>query len=176
LRSDIVGADGLLGTVDAGNANNYGLELGGRLDLAPVEIDFGTTLQRARLTSTSLGVTIEDDDRRLPVVPDVSTRLAASRSLDMRGMPAQVYAAARYIGRTRLSFDPLLDHPAGRYATIDTGGSIDMGVRRWSIDITNLLDSRGNSFGFGNPFTLGSTTQTVPVRPRTIMLPLAVRL
>ncbi|KQN33102.1 TonB-dependent receptor [Sphingomonas sp. Leaf38] len=176
LRSDTVGADGLLGTVDAGNANNYGLELGGRLDLAPVAIDFGMTLQRARLTSTSSVATVDDDDRRLPVVPDISARLAASRNFDVRGLPAQVYAAARYIGRTRLSFDPLLDRPAGRYATIDAGSSIDMGGRRWSVDVTNLLDSRGNSFGFGNPFTLGSTMQTVPVRPRTITLRLAIGL
>ncbi len=176
LRSDTVGADGLLGTVDAGNANNYGFELGGRLDLAPVAIDFSTTLQRARLTSTSSGVKIDDDDRRLPVVPDISARLAASRSFELRGLPAQVYASARYIGHTRLSFDPLLDRPAGHYATIDTGGFVDMGTRRWSIDVTNLLDNRGNTFGFGNPFTLDSTMQTVPVRPRTITLRLEIGL
>ncbi len=179
LRSDTVGADGLLGTVDAGNATNYGVEFGGRLDLAPVTIDFGTTLQRARLNSirlTSGATTPVDDDRRLPVVPDLSLRLAASRSFDVRGRPAQVYAATRYIGRTRLSFDPLLDRPAGHYATVDTGASIEAGTRRWSIDVTNLLDSRGNSFGFGNPFTLDSTTQTVPVRPRTITLRLAIGL
>ncbi|TXC70998.1 TonB-dependent receptor [Sphingomonas ginsenosidivorax] len=173
LRSDTVGRDGLLGTIDAGNAANYGIEVGGRFDLAPVMIDFGTTLQRARLRSRPAAV---DDDRRLPVVPDISARLGATRRFAVRGRPAQVFAAARYTGRTRLSFDPLLDRPAGRYATIDTGASIDTGARRWSIDVTNLLDGRGNSFGFGNPFTLETTTQTVPVRPRTVTLRLAIGL
>ncbi len=175
LRSDTVGADGLFGTVDAGNATNYGLEFGGRLDLAPVAIDFGTTLQRARLTSTATA-SVATDDRRLPVVPDLSARLAALRRFDVRGLPVQAYAAARYIGHTRLSFDPLLDRPAGHYATIDTGGFVDMGTRRWSLDVTNLLDNRGNTFGFGNPFTLDATTQTVPVRPRTITLRLTIGL
>ena len=176
LRSDTVGADGLLGTVDAGNAVNYGLELGGTVNLSPLAIDFGTTLQRARLTSPSSDTSLDRDDRRLPVVPDISARLSATRSLIAFGLPATVYAAARYTGRTRLSFDPLLDRPAGDYATIDTGATIDHGPWRWSICVANLLDNRGNSFGFGNPFTLAASTQTVPIRPRTVNVRLAIGL
>ncbi|MDD1450404.1 hypothetical protein NHF48_004400 [Sphingomonas sp. H160509] len=170
LRSDTVGPDGLLGTVDAGNAVNYGLELGGVLNLSPITIDFGATLQRARLTSPSSNTGLDRDDRRLPVVPDISSRLTASRTLVAFGSPASVYGVARYTGRTRLSFDPLLDRPAGNYATIDAGATIDRGPWHWSIAVDNLLDSRGNSFGFGNPFTLATSTQTVPIRPRTITL------
>ncbi len=176
LRSDTVGADGLLGTIDAGNATNVGLEVGGRWELAPVAIDFGATVQRARLTTPSGRATIDDDDRRLPVVPDLSARLAAARRFVVHGLPAQIYAQARYVGSSRLSFDPVLDRPAGNYATLDTGASLDAGARHWSINVANLLDSRGNSFGFGNPFTLDTTTQTVPVRPRTITLRLAIGL
>ena len=174
LRSDTVGSDGLLGTVDAGNAVNYGIELGGRMSLAPMAIDFGATLQRARLTSKSSATNLDRDDRRLPVVPDVSAHVTASRSLVAFGLPATVYTAVRYTGRTRLSFDPLLDRPAGHYATVDTGATFDRGAWRWSIDVTNLLDSRGNSFGFGNPFTLATSTQTVPVQPRTATVRLAI--
>ncbi len=176
LRSDTVGTDGLLGTVDAGNAVNYGLELGGTLNLSPIAFDFGTTLQRARLTSPSSNTSLDRDDRRLPVVPDISARLAATRSLVAFGRPATIYAAARYTDRTRLSFDPLLDRPAGNYATIDAGATLDQGPWHWSIAIANLLDSRGNSFGFGNPFTLATSNQTVPIRPRAITLRLAVGL
>ena len=176
LRSDTVGADGLLGTVDAGNAVNYGIELGGVLTLSQTTIDFGTTLQRARLTSPSSNTSLDRDDRRLPVVPDISARLAATRNLVVFGLPATLYAAARYTGRTRLSFDPLLDRPAGNYATIDTGATIDRGAWRWSLTIANLLGGRGNSFGFGNPFTLATNTQTVPIRPRAVTLRLSVGL
>ncbi|HXH16235.1 MAG TPA: TonB-dependent receptor [Sphingomonas sp.] len=176
LRSDTVGSDGLLGTVDAGNAVNYGIELGGTISAAPTSIDFGGTLQRARLTSESAAANLDRDDRRLPVVPDISARLGASRRLALFGLPATVFATARYTGRTRLSFDPLLDRPAGNYATVDAGATIDRGAGRWSVDIANLLDSRGNSFGFGNPFTLATSTQTVPIRPRTITLRFAIGL
>lgn len=174
LRSDTVGEDGLLGTVDAGNAVNYGIELGGRTTLASISLDFGTTLQRARLTSSSSTTGLDRDDRRLPVVPDISARLTASKKFNAFRLPSTLYATARYSGRTRLSFDPLLDRPAGNYATIDAGASIGRGAARWSLDVTNILDSRGNSFGFGNPFTLAAATQTVPIRPRTATLRLAI--
>jgi hypothetical protein len=175
LRSDVVGSDGLLGTVDAGNATNYGIEFGGRFDAAPYGIDFGTTIQRARLTSPANDRGPEDD-RRLPVVPDYSARLGLSRRFALIGKPASGYVTARYIGQTRLSFDPLLDRPAGDYATLDAGATLDDGRRQWSIAVDNVLDGRGNSFGFGNPFTLSTTTQTVPIRPRTITLRLVIGL
>lgn len=175
LRSDVVGSDGLFGTVDAGNASNYGVEFGGRFDARPYAIDFGTTIQRARLTSPA-GDQTDRDDRRLPVVPDYSAHLGITRRFTLIGMPASGYLTARYIGQTRLSFDPVLDRPAGDYATIGAGTTLDDGARHWSIDIDNLLDGRGNSFGFGNPFTLATTTQTVPIRPRAITLRLAIGL
>ena len=174
LRSDTVGSDGLLGTVDAGNAVNFGVEFGGDYTMASTAIEFGGTLQRARLTSESSATNLDRADRRLPVVPDISGHVGVTRTLVLFRLPASVYATARYTGRTRLSFDPLLDRPAGRYATADVGGSITHGAARWSIDVTNLFDSRGNSFGFGNPFTLATTTQTVPVRPRAVMVGLRV--
>ncbi len=175
LRSDVVGSDGLFGTVDAGNATNYGVEFGGRFDPRPYTIDFGTTIQRARLTSPASD-RAGQDGYRLPVVPDYSARLGVTRRFSLIGMPASGYLTARYIGQTRLSFDPLLDRPAGDYATVGAGATLDDGPRHWSIDVDNLLDGRGNSFGFGNPFTLATTTQTVPIRPRAITLRLAIGL
>jgi outer membrane receptor protein involved in Fe transport len=179
LRSDVVGSDGLFGTVDAGNATNYGVEFGGRLEAGRATIDFGTTIQRARLTSPAddrANDRAPPDDRRLPVVPDYSARLGLTRRFSLIGLPASGYVIARYIGQTRLSFDPALDRPAGDYATIGMGATLADGPRHWSIDIDNVLDGRGNSFGFGNPFTLATTTQTVPIRPRAITLRLAIDL
>ena len=175
LRSDVVGSDGLLSTVDAGNATNYGVEFGGRIDVHRFAIDFGGTVQRARLTSPAPDQA-ERDDRRLPVVPDFAARLGLTRRFALKTMPASGYLALRYIGQTRLSFDPLLDRPAGDYATVGAGATLDDGARHWSIAVDNLLDGRGNSFGFGNPFTLATTTQTVPIRPRSITLRLAIGL
>ena len=45
-----------------------------------------------------------------------------------------------------------------------------------SLTVTNLLDGRGNSFGFGNPFSLRLASQETPLRPRTIGLRIERRL
>ena len=174
LRSDVVDSDGLFGTIDVGNATNYGLEFGARLDARPLTIDVGTTIQRARLTSPTDYQRGNDDDRRLPVVPDFSARFGLTRTFAVMALPASAYLTARYIGQTRLSFDPTLDRRAGNYATIGAGATIDDGRRHWSLAVDNLMNGRGNSFGFGNPFTLAATKQTVPIRPRAITLGLSI--
>ncbi len=174
LRSDVVDSDGLFGTIDVGNATNYGIEFGARLDARPLTIDVGTTIQRARLTSPSDYQRGSDDDRRLPVVPDFSARFGLTRKFSLNALPASAYLTARYIGQTRLSFDPTLDRRAGNYATVAAGATVDDGPRHWSLAVDNLLDGRGNSFGFGNPFTLAATMQTVPIRPRSITLRLSI--
>ncbi|WP_133030315.1 TonB-dependent receptor plug domain-containing protein [Sphingomonas sp. PP-CE-1G-424] len=174
LRSDVVDSDGLFGTIDVGNATNYGIEFGARMDARPLTIDVGTTIQRARLTSPSEYQRGNDDDRRLPVVPDFSARFGLTRKFSLIALPASAYLTARYIGQTRLSFDPTLDRRAGNYATVAAGATVDDGPRHWSLAVDNLLNGRGNSFGFGNPFTLASIKQTVPVRPRAITLSLSI--
>ncbi len=174
LRSDVVDSDGLFGTIDVGNATNYGIEFGARLDARPLTIDVGTTIQRARLTSPSEYQRGNDDDRRLPVVPDFSARFGLTRKFSLNALPASAYLTARYIGQTRLSFDTTLDRRAGNYATVAAGATVDDGPRHWSLAVDNLLDGRGNSFGFGNPFTLAATMQTVPIRPRSITLRLSI--
>ena len=175
LRSDVVGSDGLFGTIDVGDATNYGIEFGARMDARPLTIDVGTTVQRARLTSPNYSQR-DDDDRRLPVVPDFSVRAGVTRKFSLIALPASAYLTARYIGQTRLSFDPALDRRAGDYATLGAGATLDDGPRHWSVAVDNVLNGRGNSFGFGNPFTLATTRQTVPIRPRSITLRLSIGL
>jgi len=41
---------------------------------------------------------------------------------------------------------------------------------RLGLSIENLLDSRGDTLAFGNPFSLRLARQTTPQRPRTIRL------
>ena len=36
--------------------------------------------------------------------------------------------------------------------------------------MTNILDGRGDSFGFGNPFSIRLGEQRTPIRPRTLTL------
>ena len=36
--------------------------------------------------------------------------------------------------------------------------------------ISNPANNRGNTFAFGNPFSLGEGSQATPLRPRTVRL------
>ncbi len=70
---------------------------------------------------------------------------------------------------------PLLDVSQGNYGVVGLGARLGFSRFGLSLDITNLGDTRANSFAFGNPFGLAERNQTTPVRPRTIRLGIDAR-
>jgi hypothetical protein len=113
------------------------------------------------------------DDRRLPVAPDRSAPALLGGTFDLAGHAGSPYAALRYTGAMRLSFDPALDRRGGDYLTADAG--LAFGRRRLSIDVTNLFDGHADSFGFGNPFPLALADQHTPQRPQAISMRIGTR-
>jgi outer membrane receptor protein involved in Fe transport len=57
----------------------------------------------------------------------------------------------------------------GDYAVFAAGASATAG--RWSLAlrIDNLFDTAGDSFAFGNPFSIRDGRQYTPLTPRTIV-------
>lgn len=170
LQSDIVGADGFIRTINAGKARNFGLELSTSLDLAPFAIEGHLTVQRGRLYRPSAAANAIGDDNRLPVLPDYAGRLKLSYHAEIGTVSADWFAAAHYVGTSRLSFDPGLARSMGGYWNADAGVTFSMGEWRAALTVSNLLDGRGNSFGFGNPFSIRLLDQRTPIRPRTVGL------
>jgi iron complex outermembrane receptor protein len=168
IQSDSIGTDGLVRTINAGKARNIGLELGGSFDLSPVSIDAHLTVQRARLYAPSAAANAAGDDNRLPVLPDRAGRVKISYNRVIAGLPVSLFGAARYMGKARLSFDPGLARSMGGYWTADAGLILSPADWRIAFTVSNLLDGRGDSFGFGNPFSLRQLDQLTPVRPRTL--------
>lgn len=167
VQSDMLLPLGLIAAANVGDATNVGLEFGGRVGGDRLHLDLGIAAQHARLSSpvAALG---GFDDRRLPVVPDLSAHALLTGTIAVAGHAFQPYVALRYTGAMRLSFDPALDRRAGDYVTADTGIAIAFGRQRLSIDVTNVLDGQADSFGFGNPITLALADQHTPERPRAI--------
>ena len=58
----------------------------------------------------------------------------------------------------------------GHYATVSGGASFSRNALTLGLRIDNALDVRGDSFAFGNPFSIRTTDQYVPLRPRTITI------
>jgi outer membrane receptor protein involved in Fe transport len=168
LQSDVLSSDGLTQTINAGTANNVGTELSAKWRHKILSIEGGMTIQHARLESSA--AVDRSNDRRLPVVPDISGHMRATVHGEVGRLDGSAFVDLRYFGSARLSFDPLLGRSMGNYAALTVGFGI--GRDRWRADlgIGNVLDGRGNSFGFGNPFSIRLLDQRTPIQPRTITL------
>jgi len=74
-----------------------------------------------------------------------------------------------------LGIGPVLGVPQGNY--LDTSLGLRLSRERYGffLNATNLLDTIGNRFALGSPFTLPYIGQITPLRPRTIRLGMDVR-
>lgn len=173
IQSDTLTDTGLVDVRNAGNGRIEGVDAAFALQWADGwSLDAGAHYQRARLVHAGDDEE-QDEDRRLPVVPDLTLRLSLARSFPLGGWQAEVRAAARYTGSARLSFDTDLDRKMGDFATAD----LSVSARRdgWSLgaSFSNLFDSRADSFAFGNPFSIRTMNQYTPLRPRELRLAIA---
>jgi outer membrane receptor protein involved in Fe transport len=169
IQSDYLLPNGLISTRNAGNGRIYGIEASGRwTPIARFQLSAGATYVNAKLTRSEDGVPLHD--RRLPVTPDVTARLSAQYRFRLADWVTQLSAQANYIGRARLALDDNLDRKMGNYTTTAAGifatrGRLTIGAR-----IDNILNVQGDSFAFGNPFSIMLGSQYTPLRPRTLTM------
>ncbi|HTQ36127.1 MAG TPA: TonB-dependent receptor, partial [Steroidobacteraceae bacterium] len=171
VQSDYLQDNGLIGTRNVGNAGNFGAELQLRFNYLGWTSEAGSVLQRARLVHPSIPVS--NEDARLPVVPDV--RLYALQARDFSWGPWHVRAQLRadYVGSSRLSFDADLDRDTPASVVLAAAATLTHGAWELQFNAGNLLDSRADTFAFGNPFSIRNGPQRTPREPRTLTLQLA---
>jgi iron complex outermembrane receptor protein len=172
IQSDYLLANGLVSTRNAGKGKIMGFEASVDWTLgAGFGISAGGSVQRAHLTQAEDG--IELDDRRLPIAPDITGRLAVTKALAIGEWRGLASAQANYIGSARLTFDDDLDRQMGKYAVVAANSEMARDDWTLGIRIDNLFDVKGDSFAFGNPFSIRSGPQYTPLRPRTLTLSVA---
>lgn len=167
LQSDYLLDNGLISTRNAGTARILGADSSIDWSLGRGwSLSAGINAESAELVSAN-GVRLED--RRLPVVPNVTLRGLIGYRFALGGWTVRLFGQGNYVGSARLSFDPALDRHMGDYAVFAAGASAASG--RWSIAVRadNLFDSAGDSFAFGNPFSIRDGRQYTPLTPRTIV-------
>jgi hypothetical protein len=71
----------------------------------------------------------------------------------------------RYIGPSRLSFDPQIDRPMGNYLESGLEGRIDFGKFDLTLSLDNLFQQHADEFAFGNPLRFFAFRQYTPQRP-----------
>jgi hypothetical protein len=172
VQSDYLQANGLVGTRNVGDAGNFGAEAQLRLLAAGGwRTELGAVLQRARLENPASPAAGED--ARLPVVPDLRLHALLSRGFPAGGWRARLQLRGDYTGASRLSFDAGLDRSTPASFALGAGGTLARGPWELQLTASNLLDSRADTFAFGNPFSVRDARQFTPRRPRTFSLQLA---
>lgn len=171
LQSDFLLPSGLVSTRNAGRASILGAE--GQVDWRPsagLSIAAGGAIQRARLDRPE--DSIELDNRRLPVAPALTGRLSVDKRFSIGSLQGQAGLQANYIGSTVLSFDDDLDRRTKDYIVLSAHSEFTSGRWTAAIKLDNLLDIQGDSFAFGNPFSVRQRRQFTPIRPRYVSLSL----
>lgn len=169
LQSDMLQANGLIESENAGNARIMGAEATLELPVSErLRIEAGATFTDARLVRNMLGHRLED--RRLPVVPRVTARTELSRRFAIGSGAGLVRLSLRYVGPERLSFDPAIDREMGSYIESGIEAQARFGHLRLSLAADNLLGNASNAFAFGNPLRFAAGRQYTPQRPRTLSL------
>jgi outer membrane receptor protein involved in Fe transport len=174
VQSDVLLPNGLVETANVGRAAITGAELTAKAQLGKRwRLEAGAMAQSALLVRNETGLKL--DDRRLPVVPEWTLRGMLAHDFPLGDWLATVSGDARYVGPSRLSFDPALDRPMGNYVQIDAALQATRGKWTVAIEGENLFDARGDSFAYGNPLRLMSTNQYVRQDPFDVKLSLILR-
>jgi iron complex outermembrane receptor protein len=166
VQTDQFLASGLPITVNIGDGVNTGLEVEAAWTRGPWQVRANALVDDPKITK-SARIFPTRPNIGLPGVPrrmgagDVSYRWSPAA-----GLTARISAQYAYVGRSYLTFE---GGPAARMGGYGVGRlAADLSARAWrfAIYLDNVLDGRGDTFAFGNPFM--SDMQATPLRPRTL--------
>lgn len=171
IQADLIGNGGLPYTDNIGRGRIFGIEA--NATWRPTDnltLDAALFLNDSALVAPALG--FEDaNEHRLPNIAKAGGRLSVGWEKPLSDALAFKFKGTlRYIGRSNLGTSAPLVLEQGEYAQVDMSTGLDFGKWRISLDATNLLNVTGNSFSYGNPFSVGLGRQITPVRPRTFRI------
>ncbi|WP_411291480.1 TonB-dependent receptor [Sphingorhabdus sp.] len=171
IQADLISVDGLPYTANIGRGQILGLEANMIWRATDsLTLDGALFVNNSALTDPSLG--LEDaDSNALPNVAKTGGRASFAwvRPLS-EALAFKLDGTVRYVGASKLSTIPPLNLEHGETVQVDMSAALDAGLWQISLDATNLLDLAGNSFSYGNPFSVGLGKQITPLRPRTVRL------
>jgi outer membrane receptor protein involved in Fe transport len=176
IQADLVDSAGLTTTANIGRGRIYGLE--GEASWRPrpaLKLSGAFFVNASRLVAPTAEFAASAG-QPLPNVARGGGRIAAEwRTRIGRDTTLAVEASGRYVGRSSLGVGSTFDLPQGNYTVADAALRVLRGPLTVSLGLDNLGNVHGNSFAFGNPFTLEDRRQVTPLRPRTLRLGLSAR-
>lgn len=172
IQADVTDRIGLPTTANIGDGRIYTVE--GRVVLRPtsgLSVDGSVIYNDSRLSQPAnflRSLSYAGRSLALPNVANLGGRIAFDYRTTIGGvLDFDLTGSARYVGKSRLGVGPILGRTQGGYVDTALTASVRDGALRYSLSLTNLLDSRGNRFSLGTPFDLSRDYET-PQRPRTL--------
>jgi outer membrane receptor protein involved in Fe transport len=175
IQSDQLLQSGLPYTANLGDGVNLGVEFEGGYVAGGLRLDASFLLNNPELETVSPGFPGRQDFG-LAGVPKVAASIAGSydgRLSASWGWGADLRVA--YVGRSRLALDAATAPTMGDYTTVRAAVRAQSDRLTLRLAADNLLGSKGDTFAYGNPFSLRLSPQSTPQRPRTITLELRAR-
>lgn len=177
IQADIIDGFGFPTTTNVGDGTVRSFGISGRWRPLPgLELDGAFYLNRSKVTQRNSILEQVDSPavgtasfNRLPNIADETARLgftwftflSDTRDLEVTGF-------GRYVGESVLGIGPILGKLQGDYFDTGMEASLRAGPIRYSLSLSNLLDSKGNRFALGSPFQIRTREQITPLQPRSV--------
>lgn len=174
IQSDQLLPSGLPYTANIGDGVNQGLEMEGVYTSGPLVLAANLLINAPELNRANAGFSAHGD-LALAAVPDLSGGFSAHYAWSLPGdRLLALDGRLAYVGKANLAFDSSTSPAMGDYVETRLAGTLV--ADRWSLtlSVTNLADTSGDTFAYGNPFTLRTTSQATPQRPLTVQIGLRV--
>ncbi|WP_243692663.1 TonB-dependent receptor [Novosphingobium sp. ST904] len=170
IQADLVAIDGLpyVANIGSGRVGNLAFSLAWR-PVDALSLEAAGFLNSSSLSDPAPGFD-NISDRDLPNVADQGWRTAAKFVHSLGWADLTLDTAIRHVGRSKLAILSPFALTQGRYYDLSAGGRLSFGRWRLSLDLANILNDRGNTFAFGNPFTVAQGLQQTPMRPRSLRI------
>ena len=174
IQSDRVSSDGLPFTANIGSGSNEGIEVEGVWQEGPWRVDVNFMGGNPHLDAANDSYPLATDGD-LPGVPKVLGAASARREGLFLGRRAWASGSIGYVGRSTQQLTPETTTDMGGYMTTEMAMGLVSGPWSATLRLDNLFGSAGDTFGYGNPFLVGSETVITPQRPRNLSLSLSRR-
>jgi outer membrane receptor protein involved in Fe transport len=166
IQSDQLLPSGIVYTANIGDGRNVGVEAEATYGLGDFDFHVASLLDEPELTNRS-GPFPALLYSGLPGVP----RVTVSGSLHYQRRSGDIRpffdTEVAYVGPSRMDFAPTLSRRMGDYTMTRLTGGADLTAWRLSLFVDNPLGVRGDTFSFGNPFTIRRARQVTPLPPTT---------
>lgn len=165
---------GLPYTANIGDGRVVGAELEAAWSVGDFTLSGNLLVSEPELTEPAAGFP-GDADSALAGVPRFSLAVLAHYERPLQGgFTFTADAHLSYVGPSRLTFDAATAPAMGDYIASRLSAGVETDRWRLGAYIDNLADDRGDTFAYGNPFTLSAERQETPQRPRTFGVKLDV--